>query len=108
MLGVALVMVFAFPGNSDPVPVPIDLLELFRALTMVGHFLTWSLLAVGVALALMWHERSAGSSAFGVQSRQPVPCNDAPVGGMPDGQQHLAGSGSNPASPLPPLWARLL
>ncbi len=56
--GVALIMVFAFPGNSDPVPVPIDLLELFCALTMVGHFLTWGLLAVGVALALMWHERS--------------------------------------------------
>ena len=67
-VGVALVMVFAFPGNPDPVPVPIDLLELFRTLTMVGHFLTWSLLAVGVALALMWHESRQGSGV-----RSPVP-----------------------------------
>ena len=56
--GLALIMVFIFPGNPDPGSVPIDLLELFRTLTMVGHFLTWALLAVGVAFALMWHERS--------------------------------------------------
>ena len=53
----ALAMAFVFPGNPDPVPVPIDLLELFRTLTMIGHFLTWTLLAVGVALSLMWHLR---------------------------------------------------
>ena len=60
--GIALVIVFAFSGNPDPVPVPLDLLELFRALTMVGHYLTWFLLAVGVALALIWHERSQTAS----------------------------------------------
>ena len=54
----ALVMVFAFPGNPDPVPVPIDLLELFRALTMSGQFLMWTLLAAGVALALLWRQRT--------------------------------------------------
>ncbi len=54
----ALAMVFVFPGNPDPVPVPIDLLELFRALTMAGQFLTWALLAVGVTIALLWHQRS--------------------------------------------------
>jgi predicted permease len=54
----AVVMVLVFPGNPDPVPVPIDLLELFRTLTMIGHFITWALLAVGVALALMWHQRT--------------------------------------------------
>ena len=54
----ALVMVFAFPGHPDPVPVPIDLLELFRALTMAGQFLMWALLAAGVTLALLWHQRS--------------------------------------------------
>ena len=54
----ALLMVFVFPGNTDPTPVPVDLLELFRTLTMVGQFLAWALLAVGVALALTWHERS--------------------------------------------------
>ena len=61
--GIALAIVFAFPGNPDPVPVPIDLLELFRALTMVGHYLTWALLAVGVALAFIWHERSQTATA---------------------------------------------
>ena len=53
----ALIIVFAIPGNPDPVPVPIDLLELFRALTMVGQFLQWALLAVGVGLALIWYQR---------------------------------------------------
>ncbi len=61
----ALVMVFVFPGNPDPALVPIDLLELFRALTMIGHFLTWALLAVGVALALIWHQRSATGRTIG-------------------------------------------
>ena len=54
----ALVMVFAFPGNPDPAPVPIDLLELFRALTMSGQFLMWALLAAGVAVALLWRQRT--------------------------------------------------
>ena len=55
----ALVIVFAIPGNPDPVPVPIDLLELFRTLTMIGQFLQWALLAVGVTLTLKWYQRSA-------------------------------------------------
>ncbi len=59
----ALIIVFAIPGNPDPVPVPIDLLELFRALTMVGQFLLWTLLAVGVTLALLWHQRTEASRA---------------------------------------------
>ena len=54
----ALIMVFAFPGNPDPVPVPIDLLELFRALTMSGQFLMWVLLAAGVAVVLGWRQRT--------------------------------------------------
>ena len=54
----AVIMVFAFPGNPDPVPVPIDLLELFRALTVAGQFLVWVLLSAGVALALMWQQRA--------------------------------------------------
>ena len=54
----ALIMSFAFPGNPDPVPVPIDLLELFRALTKAGQFLIWALLAAGVTVALLWHQRS--------------------------------------------------
>ena len=58
-----LVMVFVFPGNSDPVPVPIDLLELFRAITMAGQFLMWALLAVGVTVALLWRQRSEAARA---------------------------------------------
>ena len=53
----ALIIVFAIPGNPDPAPVPIDLLELFRTLPMVGQFLQWVLLAVGVGLALVWYQR---------------------------------------------------
>ena len=52
----AAVMFFAHPANPDPVPVPIDLLELFRTLTMVGQFLTWALMA-GLAVAgLAWYK----------------------------------------------------
>jgi predicted cobalt transporter CbtA len=61
----ALIMVFAFPGNPDPVPVPVDLLELFRVLTMVGQFLLWALLAAGVALTLTWYGRSAQATIGG-------------------------------------------
>ena len=54
----AAVMVIAFPGNPDPVPVPIDLLELFRTLTLVGQALSWALLAIGAALAFQWEQRA--------------------------------------------------
>ena len=65
----AIVMAFAFPGNPDPVPVPIDLLELFRALTMAGQFILWALLAAGVTLALLWQQRS---EAARVDQRSPA------------------------------------
>ena len=53
----ALVMFFAHPDNPDPVPVPIDLLELFRTLTMVGQFLTWALMAAGATAGMYWYKR---------------------------------------------------
>jgi len=59
----ALVIIVAIPGNPDPVPVPIDLLELFRTLTMIGQFLLWALTAAGVALAFLWQARSQQGSA---------------------------------------------
>lgn len=52
-----VILFFAFPGNPDEVPVPIDLLELFRALTMTGQFLTWALMAAGVVIGLHWYQR---------------------------------------------------
>lgn len=61
----AAVLFFAIPGNPDPVPVPIDLLELFRTLTMVGQFLQWAFLAAGVTLILAWYERKARGAASG-------------------------------------------
>lgn len=59
----AVIIAFAIPGNPDPIQVPVDLLELYRTLTMVGQFLQWVLLALGVALALTWYERSAALAA---------------------------------------------
>ena len=53
----AVVMYFAHPANPDPVPVPIDLLELFRTLTMVGQFLTWALMAAGVTAGIHWYQQ---------------------------------------------------
>ena len=52
----AAIIFFALPGNPDPVEVPLDLLELFRTLTMVGQFLLWTLLASGVVLVMVWYE----------------------------------------------------
>jgi hypothetical protein len=56
------VMFLAFPANPDPVSVPIDLLQLFRTLSMIGWFLLWGLLAGCVALVLVWYQR-AGARA---------------------------------------------
>ena len=53
----AVVMYLAHPANPDPVPVPIDLLELFRTLTMVGQFLTWALMAAGAVAGMYWYQR---------------------------------------------------
>ena len=53
----AAILFFAHPANPDPVPVPIDLLELFRTLTMVGQFLTWALMAMGVVGGMYWYQR---------------------------------------------------
>lgn len=53
----AVIMFFAHPANPDPVPVPIDLLELFRTLTMIGQFLTWALMAAGAVAGMYWYQR---------------------------------------------------
>ena len=58
----AVVLLLVVPGNPDPIPVPVDLLENFRALTVIGHFLQWMLLGLGVGLFLVWKQRSASDS----------------------------------------------
>lgn len=61
--GFAVVIFLALPANPDPVTVPVDLLSLYRALTMVGQFLLWLLLALGVALVIMYSEQLARKRA---------------------------------------------
>jgi len=73
-LGVAYLVLIAavllvVPGNPDPVPVPIDLLELFRTLTVIGHFLQWMLLGLGVGLVIVWRQRSGQSASGPVGAR---------------------------------------
>lgn len=58
----AVLLLLVVPGNPDPIPVPVDLLENFRALTVIGHFLQWMLLGLGVGLFLVWKQRSASDS----------------------------------------------
>jgi H+/gluconate symporter-like permease len=53
----AVVMFMTHPANPDPVPVPIDLLELFRTLTMVGQFLAWAFMALGATAVMYWYKR---------------------------------------------------
>ena len=57
----AVALLLVIPGNPDPIPVPADLLEQFRTLTIIGHFLQWMLLGAGVGLVLIWKQRSAGN-----------------------------------------------
>jgi hypothetical protein len=66
------VILLAVPGNPDPVPVPIDLLELFRTLTVMGHFLQWMLLGLGVGLVIMWKQRSGQFASGAVSTGSPA------------------------------------
>lgn len=68
----ALIIALVIPSNPDPTPVPVDLLALFRTLTMIGQFLLWLLLALGVGLTIMWYQRSA-QTAGGSKTRNITP-----------------------------------
>ncbi|MSQ06312.1 MAG: hypothetical protein EXR54_07365 [Dehalococcoidia bacterium] len=54
----AAVIFTVVPGNPDPVEVPIDLLQLFRVLSIIGWFLLWGLLSAGVGLVVMRRQRA--------------------------------------------------
>jgi len=73
----AAIISLALPGNPDPILVPIDLLHLYRTLTMIGHFLLWTFLALGVGLTIMWYQRApqrqAASGQRSTVSGQPSP-----------------------------------
>lgn len=47
-----LVIFWIIPGNPDPVEVPAELLLEFNHVSLVGHLLTWALMAVGFAYLL--------------------------------------------------------
>ena len=47
-----LVIFWIVPGNPDPVEVPAELLLEFNHVSLVGHLLTWGLMAVGFAYLL--------------------------------------------------------
>jgi len=54
----AVVLYFVLPSNPDAVTAPSDLVWRFRMFSIVGHFLLWGLLAVGVAVLLTRSQRS--------------------------------------------------
>ena len=47
-----LLIFWIIPGNPDEVPVPADLLLQFNHVSLLGHLLTWGLMAVGFAYLL--------------------------------------------------------
>jgi len=58
----ALLIVYLIPGNPDEVPVPPELLIIFRMLSVAGLFLFWLVLALGVGSKIMWYQRSAATA----------------------------------------------
>lgn len=57
---VFLVLIFwLVPGNPDPVPVPPGLFLDFNNVTLIGHLLTWVLMAAGFAYLLKKDQLSA-------------------------------------------------
>lgn len=51
--GIFILFIFwLVPGNPDPVPVPADLFLQFNNVSLIGHLLTWGLMAAGFAYLL--------------------------------------------------------
>ena len=50
--GFLLLIFWLVPGNPDPVPVPADLFLQFNNVSLIGHLLTWGLMAAGFAWLL--------------------------------------------------------
>ena len=60
----ALIIVFAIPGNPDPIPewVPDALVILFRTFSIIGHLLLWMLIAVGVSGYIRYQEKGISAA----------------------------------------------
>ena len=56
-----LLIFWLVPGNPDPVPVPADLFLQFNNVSLIGHLLTWGLMATGFAYLLNRDQLSAQS-----------------------------------------------
>ena len=57
--GAFLLLIFwLVPGNPDPVTVPADLFLQFNNVSLIGHLLTWGLMAAGFAYMLNGDQRS--------------------------------------------------
>ena len=56
--GFLLLIFLLVPGNPDPVSVPAGLFLQFNNLTLIGHLLTWGLMAAGFAYLLDKSERT--------------------------------------------------
>ncbi|MBM3943420.1 MAG: CbtA family protein [SAR202 cluster bacterium] len=68
------VLYVALPNNPDPVNTSPELLQKFRTLSVVGHFLLWLLLGLGVGLVVRWYMRTPAPTAAspGGQGVQPA------------------------------------
>ena len=61
--GFLLLIFWLVPGNPDPVPVPADLFLQFNNISLIGHLLTWGLMATGFAYLLNKDQISAQAGA---------------------------------------------
>ncbi len=70
---VAIVISYVIPGNRDAVPewVPDALVIMFRTFTIIGHFLLWTGISLGVVGYIRYKERGikAGAPAAGGEGR---------------------------------------
>ncbi len=66
----ALIIVYAIPGNPDPIPqwVPESLIILFRTFSILGHLLLWMLIALGVAGYIRYRERGINAYPQGAEA----------------------------------------
>ena len=61
----AVILFAAIPGNPDPIPdwVPDSLVIMFRTFSIIGHFLLWMIIALGVSGYTRYQERGISATA---------------------------------------------